>query len=239
MEPYKQNFAKLLADAGALFFDDNLVLKDGRPTPYFVNMGKFRSGKLNSQLCSYYAEMLIEKNIINNIDIIFGPSYKGSAIACGIANILWTKHNIDKLYEYDRKEAKTHGDASGGKKMFVNNTFFDNCRVYIVDDVATSMATKVEAIEKIQKDAETNNINITVAGVGIGIDRQQTNVEGQNAIADFVEKTGIPVHSVAGINEVVQYLYEEKIPVLIKGEKQLIIEEVKKHFDDYLEKYGV
>ncbi|MCK5039471.1 MAG: hypothetical protein KAR87_00700 [Candidatus Aenigmarchaeota archaeon] len=239
METYKQNFAKLLADTEALFFDDNLVLKDGRPTPYFVNMGKFKSGKLNNQLCSYYVEMLVEKGIIDNIDIVFGPSYKGSSIACGMVNVLWTKYNIDKLYEYDRKEAKTHGDASGKKKMFVNNTFFDNCRVYIVDDVATSMATKVESIEKIQNDAEDNNINIIVAGVGIGIDREQTNVEGQNAIANFVEKTSIPVHSVAGINEVVQYLYEEKIPVLIKGEKQPIDEEVKKRFDDYIETYGV
>jgi len=42
MEEYKKRLALTLAETGALFFDKNLVLKDGRPTPYFVNMGMFR-----------------------------------------------------------------------------------------------------------------------------------------------------------------------------------------------------
>jgi orotate phosphoribosyltransferase len=37
MEEYKKKLATILAETGALFFDKNLVLKDGRPTPYFVN----------------------------------------------------------------------------------------------------------------------------------------------------------------------------------------------------------
>ena len=38
MKPYQENLARLLAESGALFFRSGLRLKDGRPTPYFVNL---------------------------------------------------------------------------------------------------------------------------------------------------------------------------------------------------------
>ena len=42
MEDYKKRLARTLAETGALFFDKGLILKDGRPTPYFVNMAMFK-----------------------------------------------------------------------------------------------------------------------------------------------------------------------------------------------------
>lgn len=53
MEDYKKRLAKILAETGALFFDKGLVLKDGRPTPYFVNFGMFRTGRLSMELGSF------------------------------------------------------------------------------------------------------------------------------------------------------------------------------------------
>ncbi|MCD6523337.1 MAG: hypothetical protein J7K68_06400 [Candidatus Diapherotrites archaeon] len=251
MEDYKKEFAKLLADTGALFFDEGLILKDGRPTPYFVNMGKFKTGKLNFLLGTYYADMLVSKGIADNIDVIFGPSYKGSAIANATVAALWVKHSIDKAFEYDRKEAKTHGDASKSAKLFVNGAFFDGCKVFLVDDVGTSMKTKYEAIEKLNAESERKGIKINLVGVGIGVDREQTtavydengnvilNARGEDAIGDFMKKTGIPVYSVVGIREVIDYLYAEKYPVLVNKKKQPIPEEIKKEFDEYMKIYGV
>ena len=81
MQDHQKAFAKLLADTGALFFAQGLRLKDGRPSPYFVNMGLFRTGRLNSLLGSFLAQMIVSNNLADGIDVILGPSYKGSALA--------------------------------------------------------------------------------------------------------------------------------------------------------------
>jgi orotate phosphoribosyltransferase len=251
MEEYKKQLAITLAETGALFFDKKLVLKDGRPTPYFVNMGMFRTGRLSMELGSFFAEMMVERNMVNETDIILGPSYKGSAIAQATAIALYTHHGWDLLFEYDRKEAKTHGEASKAGNMFVNRTFFDGCHVFVVDDVATSMGTKYDLLERVKMAAKAGDMGIQVVGIGIAIDREQTravydkenrvvlNQKGENAIQSFVSKTEIPVYAVAGIREVVAFLYEEKVPVLIEGKPRPIDEKTKLEFDDYLKTYGV
>lgn len=251
MEEYKQRLARILAETGALFFDDNLFLKDGRPTPYFVNFGMFRTGRLSKELGSLYAEMIIKKDLIDNVDIILGPSYKGSAIALSTAIALYEIHGHDLFFEYDRKEAKRHGEGSISASLTVNRTFYDGCRVYIVDDVTTTMGTKYELIERIDAEAETKNIKVNIIGVGIAVNREQTTavydqdgkyipeIKGDNTIKIFTEKTGIPVNFIAGIKEIVDYLYEENITALIRGQKQVIDEKTKSEFDQYLETYGI
>lgn len=251
MEKYKQELAKILAETGALFFDDNLLLKDGRPTPYFVNFGMFRTGRLSKKLGSLYAEMIVKTGLIDNIDIILGPSYKGSAIALSTAIALYERHGHDLFFEYDRKEAKRHGEGSTSSSLTVNRTFFDGCRVYIVDDVTTTMGTKYDLIERVKNEAELKDIRINITGIGIAVNREQSTavydseekympgIKGDNTIKIFKEKTGIPVNFIAGIKEVVGYLYEEKIPVSIRGERKAIDEKTKSEFDQYLEIYGI
>lgn len=251
MEAYKKRFAQTLAETGALFFDKGLILKDGRPTPYFVNMAMFKTGRLSLEMGSFFSGMMMSRGLAENTDIILGPSYKGSAIALATAISLWKDHGLDVPFDYDRKEAKIHGEATSSKSVFVNRTFFDACRIFVVDDVATSMGTKYELLEKIQAEAHARDIVFHVIGIGIGIDREQTTAvydregnvipgqKGENAIRDFVSKSGIPVYSVAGIQEVIGYLYEEKMPVIIQGKKTPIDEETKAEFDDYLRIYGV
>ncbi len=251
MEPYKKRFARTLADTGALFFDKDLILKDGRPTPYFVNMAMFKTGRLSLELGSFFSGMMVSRNLAEGADIILGPSYKGSSIALATAISLWKDHGLDMPFEYDRKEAKTHGEASAFKSVFVNRTFFDGCRIFVVDDVATSMGTKYELLEKIQAEAHTREMTFHVVGIGIGIDREQTTAvydreggvipgqKGENAIRKFVSKSGVPVFSVAGIRETIRYLYEEKVPVLFQGKMAPIDEKTKAEFDEYLRTYGV
>jgi orotate phosphoribosyltransferase len=251
VEEYKKRLAVLLAETGALFFDEGLVLKDGRPTPYFVNMGMFRTGRLSMELGSFFAAMMKEKGIVEQTDIILGPSYKGSAIALAAAIALHLQHGNDLFFEYDRKEAKSHGEGSKGGSLFVNKTFFDGCRVFVVDDVATSMGTKVELIDKLRDEARVTGMTINITGVGIAIDREQTTAvydpegkvvpgrKGESAIRSFVDQTGIPVHTVAGIREMIGYLYGKKVPVKINGAFKPIDNETKEIFDRYLETYGI
>jgi orotate phosphoribosyltransferase len=251
MEDYKKRLAMTLAETGALFFDRGLVLKDGRPTPYFVNLGMFRTGRLGMEMGSYFAEMMIAKGLVDQTDIILGPSYKGSAIALATTIALWINNGCDLLFEYDRKEAKTHGEGSRSKSLFVNKTFFNGCRVFIVDDVATSMGTKYDLLKRVESDAGASDMEVKVQGVGIAIDREQTtavydregdvisNRKGEDAIGLFISKTGIPVHRVAGIREIIGFLYEEKVPIRIDGRFRPIDNEVKNRFDEYMTIYGV
>ena len=251
MESYKKQFAETLAETKSLFFKKGLTLKDGRPTPYFVNMAMFKTGKLSTILGGFYAAMIVEKNIMQQTDIILGPSYKGSAIALSTVIALWKNYNIDLPFEYDRKEVKNHGEGSQTGSLFVNNTFFNGARLFIVDDVATSMGTKYELIDKIQSESKKRyKQEIKVSGIGIGIDRQQTtavydqdgvvieNQKGEDAISTFTNKYGIPVFSVAGIKEVIDYLYNEKIPVLIDDKMQPINKKTMTIFKNYIATYG-
>jgi orotate phosphoribosyltransferase len=251
MEDYKKRLAQTLAATGAFFFDKNLVLKDGRPTPYFVNMAMFKTGRLSLEIGSFFAAMMVSRDLVKETDIILGPSYKGISIALATSIALWKDHGFELLFDYDRKEAKTHGEASASNSMFVNRTFFDGCRIFVVDDVATSMGTKFDLLKKIDAEARTRDIKIHVVGIGIGIDREQATAiydkdgnpipgqKGQNAIQDFVSRSGVPVYSVAGVREVIEHLYQEKVPVLIQGTKTPIDEKTKAEFDEYLETYGV
>jgi orotate phosphoribosyltransferase len=250
MEEYKKRFAVALAQTKALFFGQDLVLKDGRPTPYFVNMGMFRTGRFSLELGSVFAGMIKSNGMINDANVILGPSYKGSSIALATAISLWKDHGVEVLYEYDRKEAKTHGEASLSKSMFVNGSMFDGCRIFVVDDVATSMSTKYDILDKIAAEADNRNIKCRVIGLGIGIDRQQTTAvysqkkkllrdkKGKNAIQEFVLNRHIPVFSVAGIREILEYLYQEKIPVTIEGNYVPIDEKTMDQAHEYFKLYG-
>lgn len=251
MEAHKQQFARMLAETGAIFFDKDLVLKDGRPTPYFVNMAMFRTGRLCIQMGSFFAGMMVSQGLARDTDVILGPSYKGSAIALSTAIALWQEHQIDLAFDYDRKEAKTHGEGSVSRSMFVNGAFFDGCRIFIVDDVATSMGTKFELLEKIEAEARLKGMTLHVMGIGIGLDREQATAvydsygqvvlgqKGENAIEDFVSRSGIPVFSVAGITEAVDCLYTERVPVMIEGRRMPMDEKTRAAFDEYIELYGV
>lgn len=250
MEEYKMRLALILAETGALFFEDNLVLKDGRPTPYFVNMGMFRTGRLSMELGSFFAEMMVDRDLVGEADIILGPSYKGSAIALATAIALYVHHGCDLFFDYDRKEAKTHGEASRAGSLLVNRTFYDGCRVFVVDDVATSMGTKYDLLKTVKGEAEAAGITVKVTGIGIAVDREQTTAvydgegkvvlgqKGKNAIRDFVDRTGIPVHAVSGIREMVEFLYREKVPVMIRGVRTPMDADTKSRFEEYIGIYG-
>jgi Orotate phosphoribosyltransferase len=250
LKPYQQEFARFLAETGSLFFRKGLVLKDGRPSPYFVNMGRLCTGKLSFSLGSFFVRRLLELNRLPEVDIILGPSYKGSAIAQAMTINLWTEHRKELFFEYDRKEIKDYGEATGQKNLMVNNSFFDGCGLWIVDDVGTSMATKYELLEKIAREGEQKKISVRIVGLCLGIDRQQTTAcydsagkvyigkKGDDALKHFTEKTGVAVYSIAPVSDVVDYLFKEQIPVQVESAWQLISTSLKKGFDEYLKEYG-
>ncbi len=251
MENYQKEFARVLADSGALFFDRNLRLKDGRPTPYFVNMGLFRTGRLSFTLGSFMAQMMISRNLVEKTDILVGPSYKGSAIAVATALALWVSHRRDVLFEYDRKEAKAHGEATARKSMFVTNALYPGARIFILDDVGTTMRTKYDLLGLLKEESSLRGLDLSVTGIGLAVDREQTTavidsrgrvregVKGEDAIEKFTAETGLPVYFLAGIRDIIHFLAEEKIPVSQNGVKRALDSAVLEEFQAYMDTYGV
>lgn len=250
MQPYQERLARLLAQSGALFFRAGLRLKDGRPTPYFANLGVFRSGRLALELGRCFADWLEASGQAGQVDVLLGPSYKGSAIAQATAIALWQDHGRDLLFEYDRKEQKTHGEASGQGNMFVTGALTQGARVLILDDVGTSMATKVELLDKLQAHEQAQGIKLAIMGVALAVDRQQVqavyDAEGQviegargpDACAAFTSKTGLAVWSLLGIRQCVEFLHQCGEPVLVEGARRPLDEGLLQQVREYLSVYG-
>ena len=166
MESYQEDFACLLASSGALFFKEDLILKDGRPTPYFVNMGNMNGDALHMQeLGDAYANMVLEQMDRGlKVNTLFGPAYKGISIANHTQRSL-LRNGINLGVVHDRKEAKTHGEGSGGGSSFVGE-FREGSNIFLVDDVMTSARTKYEALEMINNYASEEGIDLSLVGVG-------------------------------------------------------------------------
>lgn len=250
MKPYQKDLALLLAQSQALFFKDGLRLKDGRPSPYFVNFGLFRSGHLISELGRIMADYLYDSGLEHEFDVLVGPSYKGSALAVSTVQVLWEKHQIDKGFDYDRKMVKTHGEASQDAARFVTGALYDNCRVLIIDDVVTTMGTKFDLLRILTEEATARDHSYNPVGVVLYMDRQQTTAvydrmnqtvsgeKGQDAVKNFKVATGLPVGTICGIVSTLDYLHQENIPVSQNGKMEPLTEDTMDTFKQYFELYG-
>ncbi|MDP3990506.1 MAG: hypothetical protein Q8Q01_04865 [archaeon] len=239
MEPYtKEDLAVALANSGALFFDDNLKLKDGRPSPYFVNFGRMNSGKDLLILGEAYARFILNSGYGYLANVLFGPSYKGSQIA-SVTVMKLAEWGINVKAEYDRKEPKTHGEGSKQAKRFVNDAFYDKAQTLIVDDVATSMDTKNQSLELIAKEAEEKGWVIPVWAVVIGVDREQKDADGNDPKKIFRDKTDVSVHSILGIREMIYFLHHQKVPIMNRGEKKALDDVTMGVFETYMAQYGL
>jgi orotate phosphoribosyltransferase len=251
MKACQRELATLLADSRALYFDEGLTLKDGRPTPYFVNFGLFRTGRLVSELGRIMADFLVDTKTVADFDVLVGPSYKGSALAVTCADALWRIHHEDKAYDYDRKEAKGHGEGSRAGQYFVTGALFDGARVLIIDDVATTMTTKFDILGQLTREASKNGHSYYPAGVALYLDREQTTAvydaegqpepgrKGQDAVKNFKLKTGLEVQTILGISEAIAFLAKERTPVWQRGAMAPLSEETVAEFKRYVDLYGV
>ncbi len=179
--------------SGGLKFGD-FTLKSGRKSPYFINSGKtIETGSALNIIISYFIE-LIDTNIgWDNVDVIYGPAYKGLPLASGIAGaVVNGNFNTNIRWAHDRKEMKLHGDSAD---KLITGTIKPNDRVLIVDDVITDAGTKLEAIDKLL--AYTNN-KVTIMGIAVIVDRQECPKE---ALATL-EKAGGKIYSISTITDV-------------------------------------
>ena len=225
---YDDLFAAL-AENEVLKFGD-FKLKSGRPSAYFFNAGDICDGKSMSAAAEAYADLIYENKLNEQYDLLFGPAYKGISIAAYVATLLWLKYKINMRAAYDRKEEKTHGDATAGgkKEKMIVGKIKQGDRVLIMDDVITTGGAKVEAKEKLDSLGKDLKIN----GILILFDRQETDLEGKDPLENF-RSQGIETYVILKAREVFDYLHNREI-----GGKVLVTDELYSAFQQHQKEFG-
>lgn len=223
MESYKREFIEFMVESNALTFGE-FITKSGRKTPYFINTGNYKTGKQAKQLGEFYAKA-IKEQIKGDIDVLFGPAYKGIPLAVATSIALETNYQQNINYCFNRKEEKDHGE--GGN--LVGHKLQDGDKVLIIEDVITSGASIRECLPQIQAAA-----NVQIAGEIISVDRMERGLENKTAIEQIYDDYGFKVYSIVNVREIIEVLYNKPI-----NGKVYINDNIKEQMEAYLEKYCV
>ena len=149
--------------------------------------------------------------------MLFGPAYKGIPLVSAVVYALSANHNIDKPYAFNRKEAKDHGE--GG--LIVGAEL--NGKVLIVDDVITAGTAVREVIAMIEA------AGAQLAGVAVGLNRQERGAGALSAIQEIEQSFGVPVLSIIDMDHIISYLEagDDQMKASLRAMKE------------YRDKYGV
>ncbi len=202
MHAYQREFLDLALARKVLRFGE-FTLKSGRVSPYFFNAGLFDSGVALNAVGRCYAAAAAHSQV--PFDLVFGPAYKGIALAALTAAALAEHHAMDCGYAYNRKEAKSHGE--GGTLVGAPL----KGRILIVDDVITAGTAIRESLALIREHAAIP------AGVLIALDRQERGKSSRSAAQEIAAEFGIPVISIVGLNDLLDYAGEHD---QLAGERQ-------------------
>jgi orotate phosphoribosyltransferase len=194
MKPYQRDFIQFAIASKVLKFG-NFELKSGRKSPYFFNAGMFSDGDAFYQLSSFYADV-INDQFKDHYDILFGPAYKGIALATSAAMGLRLKYDHTVPVSFNRKEAKDHGE--GGQMIGASVT---GKRVLLIDDVITAGTTIRESVNLL-KAAQGKLVGIVIA-----LDRQEKGLQGDlSAIQEVEQEYGLKVSSIITLDNLIEYL---------------------------------
>jgi len=213
MHDYQRDFIELTLQRDVLRFGE-FTLKSGRVSPYFFNMGRIDSGAALARLGRAYAATVVNSGL--QVDMLFGPAYKGIPLAAATAIALADQHGRDLPWAYNRKEAKDHGE--GGVLVGAPLTG----RVLIVDDVMTAGTAVRESLALIRAQGATP------AGVLIALDRQERGQGALSAAQEVQRDYDIPVVAITSFADVLAYVGER--PDLAEQHPRMLV---------YREHYGV
>ncbi len=194
-----QEFVQFAVESGVLRFGE-FKTKAGRLSPYFFNAGLFDDGAKLGRLAQFYARRLLAEEQRSGLafDMIFGPAYKGIALAAGLA-IELARLGRNLPYAYNRKEAKDHGEGGTLVGAPVKG------RVLIVDDVMSAGTAARESIALIRAAGATPH------AVAIALDRQEKATENgldvnYSAVQYVTTQLGLQVCAIARLSDLLQYL---------------------------------
>ena len=193
-------FVRFMVDTGVLRFGD-FVGKSGRRMPYFIDAGRYRTGAQLAQLGRFYAAS-IAAHFGEDVDVLFGPAYKGIPLAVTTGIALAAEHDLDVGVAFDRKEAKDHGE--GGS--IIGHQLRDGDRVVIVEDVTTAGTSVRASVPLLRSQAD-----VEVVGLVVGVDRRERGTTERSALVELAEEFGLATVSLATIDDIVEQLTDVEI----------------------------
>ena len=226
MEQYKKEFIDFMVECQVLKFG-SFTLKSGRQSPFFMNAGAYVTGSQLARLGEFYAKA-IHDNFGDDIDVFFGPAYKGIPLAVVTAIAFHELYGKEVRYCSDRKEEKDHGADKGA---LLGYKIKDGDKVVIIEDVTTSGKSIDETYPKI-KAQETVPGGIKIIGEIVSLNRMEKAADStKSALETITEKYGFPAKAIVSMKDVVDALYTN-------GDKKIITPEIKASIDEYYKQYG-
>lgn len=225
MEKYKQEFIEFMVKSNVLKFG-KFVTKSGRQTPFFINTGNYTTGEQLEKLGQFYAQTIKER-IGTDIDVLFGPAYKGIPLGVVTAIAYSELYGKEVRYCSDRKEEKDHGADKGS---FLGSKLKDGDRVIMIEDVTTSGKSMEETVPKV-----TGAADVTIVGLMVSLNRMEVGKGGEKCALDEIKELyGFDTAAIVTMEEVVECLYNKEC-----NGKVVIDDTLKAAIDAYYEKYGV
>jgi orotate phosphoribosyltransferase len=223
MQQYKEQFIEFMVRSSVLMFGE-FTTKSGRQTPFFINTGRYESGSQLEQLGNFYAAALNEQ-LAGQVDVLFGPAYKGIPLVVTTAIALNHNHGSDLSFCFNRKEAKDHGE--GGS--VIGHRVKDGERVAIIEDVTTAGTSIRESVALLDALAKVH-----YAGVIVSVDRMERGSGSKSALEEIRDSFGITIYPIVTLQEVVSHLHNRPI------DGRIVLDDATKgRIDDYRATYGV
>jgi len=177
----------------------NFTLASGKNSSYYVDLRLVPSYPHEFRMMIKYLENQITKDIgLENFESIVSVPTGGLVIASALA-IETVKPLI-----YVRSKPKDYGTSKS-----VEGKIHDGMKVVMIDDVATTGGSVVNAIKSLTE------VNVPVKDAYVIVDRMEG---ADKALAEL----GVKMHSILNILQIAKVLYEQK---MIDGE---ILDKVKK-----------
>lgn len=197
---FVKEFATFLHQKGIIKFGD-FTLASGKNSSYYVDLRLVPSYPIEFRKMVKYLESQIVKDIgLDNFDSIVSVPTGGLVIASALA-IETVKPLI-----YVRSKPKDYGTSKS-----VEGKIHENMKVLMIDDVATTGGSVVNAIKSLKE------VNIPVKDAYVIVNR----MEGAD---EALLKLGVKMHSILNILQITEALFEQNLideNILEKVKKQI------------------
>ncbi|MBT7473920.1 MAG: orotate phosphoribosyltransferase [Nitrosopumilus sp.] len=197
---FVKEFVTFLHQKEIIKFGD-FTLASGKSSSYYVDLRLVPSYPREFRMMTKYLENQITEDIgLDNFESIVSVPTGGLVIASALA-IETVKPLI-----YVRSKPKGYGTSKS-----VEGKIHDGMKVVMIDDVATTGGSVVNAIRSLTE------VNVTVKDAYVIVDR----MEGAD---EALAEQGVKIHSMLNILQITEILYEQKIideDILDKVKKQI------------------
>lgn len=197
---FVKEFVRFLHQKEVIKFGD-FTLASGKSSSYYVDLRLVPSYPHEFRMMVKYLENQITDDIgLDNFESIVSVPTGGLVIASALA-IETVKPLI-----YVRSKPKNYGTSKS-----VEGKIHDGMKVVMIDDVATTGGSVVNAIKSL------TDVNIPVKDAYVIVDR----MEGANEV---LAELGVKMHSILNILQITEILYEQKmidIEILEKVKRQI------------------